>query len=65
MEAEAKALAEWLIDTDIERAKLLVRVLDHAFTSDAFTQTLEDKVGSLLDDGDDDDQESARDNAAA
>jgi ParB-like chromosome segregation protein Spo0J len=65
LEAEAKALAEWLIDTDIDRAKLLVRVLDHVFTSDAFTQTLEGKVGSLLDDGDDDDQESARDNAAA
>jgi len=43
----------------------LVRVLDHVFTRDAFTQTLEYKVGSLLDDGDDDDQESARDNAAA
>jgi len=65
MEAEAKALAEWVIDTDIDRAKLLVRVLDHVFTRDAFTQTLEYKVGSLLDDGDDDDQESARDNAAA
>lgn len=44
-EDEAKQLAEWLVDIDIERARFLVSIRHNAYLHGAF----EDALGDLLD----------------